>query len=94
VPKFGFNRDRSSLLTFESPVSAVQKLNENTQRMLVETRTVITKPLDNLKEFKILPLGNRSDGQFQLIPSWLKPQPQQPAQPATITDWLAQPRPE
>ena len=87
-----------SSLTFDNPGNAIQRLNANTQRAFNQTTQAIAKPFQDLKRVRIWPASqNRrsSNESFQILPNWLRPSGNQQAeQPATIADFLAQPRPE
>ncbi len=88
-----------SLLTFDGPISAVKRFNENTQHALAEARGAMAKPFTELKDARLWPArdpnSGNSGGSFQIIPDWMKLGSQaQPRQPATLGDWLSQERPQ
>lgn len=87
----------SSVLTFDGPVTAVKKLNSNTQHALSEARAAIAKPFVELKnDMRQWTARNPNSGSsFQIIPDWMKPgAAPPPQQPATLGDWLSQDRPQ
>ncbi len=93
---FDFSSGRDGLLTFDGPITVVRRINENTQEALTGARDAIAKPFTGLKQVKLWPARDpNSDGSFNIIPDWMKPNSQpEVQQPTTLADWLSQPRPQ
>jgi hypothetical protein len=86
--------NKANVMTFEKPVSAVDRLHASTQRVLGQTRAAFTKPIHSARNIKLWPTSGATDDQtFSLVPGWLKPSAGAKP-PQTVTDFLAQPRPQ
>ncbi len=82
----------SPALSFEAPVSAMDRFNQNTAKFFGQTKDAITLPMREMPKIDLWPDRPEAapkKSSFQLIPDWMKPNSAgEPARPTEIADWL------